>query len=80
MGFENCKNATQFQFVQPKNTPWLTPFIGFGLNVLAKGRVILTVEISVVVRPLNFSFFNKVKRWFCFFKKLLVSCKILVAN
>ena len=38
MGFVNCKNAAQFPFMQPKNTslvPNTTPFIDFGLNLLA---------------------------------------------
>ena len=64
MGFENCKNAAQFPFMQPKNTslvPNTTPFIDFGLNLLATGRIEPTIRISVVMRPLNFSFFNRVK-------------------
>ena len=42
MDFENCKNAAQFPFMQPKKTslvPNTTPFIDFGLNLLATGRV-----------------------------------------
>ena len=64
MGFENCKNAAQFPFMQPRNTslvPNTTPFIDFGLNLLATDRVERTIRISVVMRPLNFSFFNRVE-------------------
>ena len=64
MGFENCKNAAQFPFMQPRNTslvPNTTPFIDFGLNLLATERVGRTIRISVVMRPLNFSFFNRVE-------------------
>ena len=63
MGFVNCKNAAQFPFMQPKNTslvPNTTPFIDFGLNLLATGRVEQTIRISVVMSPVNFSFFNRV--------------------
>ena len=52
MGFENSKNAAQFPFMQPKNTslvPNTTPFIDFGLNLLATGRVEPTIRISVVM-------------------------------
>ena len=64
MGYENFENAAQFPFMQPKSTslvPNATPFIDFGLNLLATGRVELTIRISVVVRPLNLSFFNRVR-------------------
>ena len=64
MGFVNCKNAAQFPFMQPKNTslvPNTTPFIDFGLNLLATGRVEQTIRISVVMSPVNFSFFNRVR-------------------
>ena len=64
MGFENGKNAAQFPFMQPQNTslvPNTTPFIDFGLNLLATDRVERTIRISVVMRPLNFSFFNRVE-------------------
>ena len=63
MGFENSKNAAQFPFMQPKNTslvPNITPFIDFGLTLVATGRVEPTIRISVVIQPLNFSFFNRV--------------------
>ena len=36
----------------------------FGLNLLATGRVGPTIRISVVMRPLNFSFFNSDDRLF----------------
>ena len=44
MDFENCKCAAQFPFAQPQNAsvvpiPNATPFIDFGLNVLATGQV-----------------------------------------
>ena len=64
MGIGNCKNAAQFPFMQPRNTslvPNTTPFIDFGLNLLATDRVERTIRISVVMRPLNFSFFNRVE-------------------
>ena len=56
MGFENCKNATQFSFMQHKNislAPITTPMIDFGLNTLATSRVEQTIRISVVMRPLR---------------------------
>ena len=65
--FVNCKNAAQFPFMQPKNTslvPNTTPFIDFGLNLLATGRIEPTIRISVVMQPLNFSFFNSDDRLF----------------
>ena len=42
MDFENCKCASQFPIAQPQNAsvvpiPNATPFIDFGLNVLATG-------------------------------------------
>ena len=66
MGFENCKDAAHFPFMQPKSTslvPNTTPFIDFGLNLLDTGRIKPTIRISVVMRPLNFSFFNRVLLW-----------------
>ena len=66
--FGKCKNAAQFPFMQPKNTslvPNTTPFIDFGLNLLATGRIEPTTRISVVMRPLNFSFFNRVRQHPC---------------
>ena len=44
MDFEKCKCAAQFPFAQPQNAsvvpiPNATPFIDFGLNVLATGHV-----------------------------------------
>ena len=63
MGFVNCKNAAQFPFMQPKNTslvPNTTPFIDFGLNLLATGRIEHTIRITVVMSPVDFSFFNRV--------------------
>ena len=67
LDFENCKCAAQFPFAQPQNAPVVpipntTPFIDFGLNLLATGRIEPTIRISVVIRPLNFSFFNRVLR------------------
>ena len=63
MGLVNCNNAAQFPFMQPKNTslvPNTTPFIDFGLNLLATGRIEPTIRISVVIRPLDFFVFNRV--------------------
>ena len=60
MGFENCKNAAQFPFMQPKNTSLVSntiPFTNFGLNLLATGCIEQTIRISVVMRLVNFSFF-----------------------
>ena len=65
MGFENSKNAAQFSFMQPKNTslvPNTTPFIDFGVNLLATGCVEQTIMISVVMSTVNFSFFNSVRQ------------------
>ena len=59
MGFVNCKNAAQFPLMQPKNTSLVsntTPFIDFGLNLLATGYVEQTIVISVVMSPVNCSF------------------------
>ena len=50
MDFENSKYAAQFPFPQPQNTSLVTnatPLIGFSLNMLATGRVKLTIRISV---------------------------------
>ena len=64
MDFENGKYAAQFPFAQPQNTfvvPNATPFIDFGLNMLATGHVKPTIKISVVTQPLNFPVFNRVR-------------------
>ena len=61
MDFENCKYAAPFTFAQTQNTylvPNAPPFIDFGLNMLATGRVEPTIRISVVTQPLNFLVFN----------------------
>ena len=58
MDFENWKYAAQFSFTQAQNillVPNATPFIDFGLNVLATGHE-LTIRIYVVMQPLNFPF------------------------
>ena len=63
MDFENCKYTAQFPLMQPKNTsvvPNATPFIHFGLNMLAAGCVELKIRISVVTQPLNFPVLNRV--------------------
>ena len=62
-GYENCKNAAQFPIMQSKNTslvPNTTPFIDFGLNLLATGRVEPTIRISVVHATFELSGFNRV--------------------
>ena len=49
--------------MQPKNTslvPNTTIVVDFGLNLLATGSVEQTIRISVVMSPVNFSFFNRV--------------------
>ena len=66
MNFESCKYAAQFAIPQSQNTsvtPDATPFIDFGLNMLAIGRVELTIWISVVTQTLNFPVFNRVPPW-----------------
>ena len=67
MDVENSKYAAQFPFPQPQNTSLATnatPLIDFSLNMLATGRVELTIRISVVTQPLNFPVFNRVCWWF----------------
>ena len=69
MGLENSKNAAQFPFMQPQNTslvPNTTPFIDFGLIVLATGHIELTIRISVVMQPFNFLF--------------LIGCKVQISK
>ena len=73
MGFVNCKNAAQFPLMQPQNTslvPNTTPFIDIGLNLLATGHIEQTIMISVVMSPVNFSFFNRVPLPNCAFKRV----------
>ena len=71
MDFENCKCAAQFPFAQPQNAPVVpipntTPFIDFGLIVLATGHIELTIRISVVMQPFNFLF--------------LIGCKVQISK
>ena len=64
MDFESCKYAAQFAISQSQNTsvvPNATPFIDFGLNMLATGHVEPTIRISDVTQPLNFAVFNRVQ-------------------
>ena len=56
MDFEKCKCAAQFSLAQPQNAPVVpiqntTPFIDFGLIVLATGHIELKIQISVVMQP-----------------------------
>ena len=63
MDFESCNSAAQFAIPQSQNTsviPNATPFIDFGLNMLATGHVEPTIRISDVTQPLNFAVFNRV--------------------
>ena len=71
MDFENCKCAAQFPFAQPQNAsvvpiPNAAPLIDFGLNVLATGHIELTIQISFVMQPFNFSF--------------LIGCKVQISK
>ena len=56
MDIENCKYAAPNAYVVPN----ATPFIDFGLNMLATGRVEPTIRIYVVTQPLNFTVFDRV--------------------
>ena len=63
MDFESCNSAAQFAIQQSQNTfinPNATPFIEFGLNMLATGHVGPTIRILDVRQPLSFAVFNKV--------------------
>ena len=56
---------------QPQNAPVVPiqntpPFIDFGLIVLATGHIELTIRISVVMQPFNFSF--------------LIGCKVQISK
>ena len=64
MDFESCNPAAQFAIQQSQNTfinPNATPFIEFGLNMLATGHVGPTIRIFDVTQPLSFAVFNRVK-------------------
>ena len=63
MDFESCNSAAQFAIPQSQNTfviPNATPFIEFGLNMLATGHVGPTIRIFDVPQPLSFAVFNRV--------------------
>ena len=63
MDFESCNPAAQFAIQQSQNSfviPNATPFIEFGLNMLATGHVGLRVRIFDVTQPLSFAVFNRV--------------------
>ena len=63
MDFESCNSAAQFAIQQSQNTfinPNATPFIEFGLNMLATGHVEPTARISDVMQ-LNFAFIDRVQ-------------------
>ena len=63
MDFESCNSAAQFAIQQSQNTfinPNATPFIEFGLNMLATGHVGPTIRIFDVTQPLSFAVFNRV--------------------
>ena len=63
MDFESCNSAAQFAIPQSQNSfviPNATPFIEFGLNMLATGHVGPTIRIFDVTQPLSFVVFNRV--------------------
>ena len=63
MDFESCNSAAQFAIQQSQNSfviPNATPFIEFGLNMLAKGHVGPTIRIFDVTQPLSFAVFDRV--------------------
>ena len=64
MDFESCNSAAQFAIPQSQNSfviPNATPFIEFGLNMLATGHVGPTIRIFDVTQPLSFAVFNRVE-------------------
>ena len=63
MDFESCNSAAQFAIPQSQNTFVIsnaTPFIEFGLNMLATGHVWPIIRIFDVTQPLSFAVFNRV--------------------
>ena len=65
MDFESCNSAAQFAIQQSQNTfinPNATPYIEFGLNMLATGHVGPTIRIFDATLPLRFAGFNRVTR------------------
>ena len=63
MDFESYNSAAQFAIPQSQNSfliPNATPFIEFGLNMLATGHVGPTIRIFDVTQPLSFAVFNRV--------------------
>ena len=82
MDFENCNSAAQFAIPQSRNTfiiPNATPFIEFGLNMLATGHVWPIIRIFDVTQPLSFAVLNKVERG-CETCVVYFSQKILVPD
>ena len=78
MDFESCNSAAQFAIPQSQSTSVIsnaTPFIDFGLNMLATGHVEPTIRISDVTQPLNFAVFNRVQPYI---SKLLTFYKLFV--
>ena len=66
MDFESCNPAAQFAIQQSQNSfviPNATPFIEFGLNMLATGHVGPTIRIFDVTQPLSFAVFNRVEHY-----------------
>jgi len=63
MDYESCNSAAQFAIPQSQNSfviPNATPFIAFGLKMLATGHVGPTIRIFDVTPPLSFADFNRV--------------------
>ena len=63
MDFESCNSTAQFVIPQSQNIfaiPNATPFIEFGLNLLATGHVGPTIRIFYVTQPSSFVVFNSV--------------------
>ena len=63
MDFESRNSAAQIAIPQSQNSfaiPNATPFIEFGLNMLATRQVEPTINIFDVTQPLNFVVFNRV--------------------
>ena len=70
MDFESCNSAAQVVFLQSQNSfviPNATPFVEFGLNMLAghTGHVGPTIRFFDVKQPLNFAVFHRVQ-WYLF--------------
>ena len=62
MDLESCNSAAQFAIPQSPNSfviPNATPFIKFGLNMLATGHLGPTIRIFDVTQPLSVAVFNR---------------------